>query len=668
MFFTNELVPGFAHSKISNVFDKAKQTFLHLAVSLTCIVKLGAKSFSRSYTARERIDPFGVFKVRVTHLVNDYGGLRSEYLDADGIYDPESYASILRTNLAVDLREQDNVRANIRYVNSSETGMLFNMLRNYYLLRAGSLGQAATGDYYNDGHVAVSFEEAFGSEGESKLEPCGTDFDSSDNIYENDFRWEGWTHSDLQIISASLGELKGVGPCSLAASSPAIAKYANFAVFIDTFEAWYDINAVESTIRKVVEKYRLYNAFESATYLVAQMAANFGAHTAEAVMLRSAVRETTIPLFSSMRFAVPGIVAGNLGAVRPAAMANYDCWGKSPDTMWLFSAIMNSAAEFRSVKSHGTDFDSSGELDRVFSESAISSGVGKWAVYASSALGKKVHIAEGFCLGHDPSEVQLNPCLYRVVGDTAQYSVRREESDPEGYVRLEELMDTQRQPYHSKLLFVSDILPTSKVGGVTRKKEFEVHYSSHQNALGMVRHEDIGAYMTMTRLFGYNVSMRSAGGHLIKNWADNGSRLPWSPGELDLSRDSMAHITVLEERGDSGRMSFSPLTKMTYEFELVNDGIRLEYGYRAITSRGRFPMTYVLQEQGTAVVAGAKPVFEIAAPQIISKVTDFGEVREPRRVPHPGEATGLILPQDLQPSTALQATQAVEGLDLETGE
>jgi hypothetical protein len=643
MFYYKELIGSLCSARIGNIVDKGKKSFLHLAVQFVTILRVGTNTLDSAFRSRERMTPFGNFDIYNCGTSSDYGGFRSEYLDANSRYDGEAYAALLRSNLSVDQHRAIDVRAHCEFADSSEAGMMFNLLRQYYLLSMGKLGKLAKGDYYNDGHLKISIARAFGSEGESVLVPIPYDFEF-DNGYHNDFMQGKWTQSELEILVASVSELKGTGPVALASSSPRLTSNLNTPNMFETFEGWYQADKVYNVIRRLVDEYRMHNAFETATYMVAQMASNFDPPSAEGVMLRAAHRKMYIPGFRTARFSLPGLMRGNSGATRPSALANYRCWKRQPETMWSFSAVMNAAAEYRGVVSHGTDFDDSGALCQYFQDTQISSGIGKWAVFASSALGKEVHLSETFQLGHDPEEVQLREdLLFDKVGDLSGYDAEEREDG----VRLYELSGANRQPYHSKLLFAIGLLPASKVGHLTTKGSFTVERSSKRKALAAVRYKDLSAYLTAARSFGWDVGVRLEDGKLMSNWSDNGTRLPWAPGELAEAEECRGHIITCEAREYNHRLDIDPLSKLTYSFELCNKGSAYEYSYKQAIITGGFPSSYKVTEGMVKDTVDIQITRKLTAPRIESKVQDFGRVPEPRQIPHPGEATGLIHPQDI---------------------
>jgi hypothetical protein len=668
MFYVNEIIPGIVNSQVGPIYSKEKKEFMHLAVNVKAHVRVGHDKMARLYTAREQLEPFGNVEIFVGPKVHDFGGYRSDYINSNGHWEPDAYAKTIRTSRYVSRFDIDSINASLDYVEASEVGLLFNLLRQYYLLGIDYDDEMKDKDYYNDGHVAISIKDAFGFDGKASLTPVDEGFSQTGVKFHNSFRWQGIEAEECEIIAAALGKLEGTGGVGLAASSPALTKYAVFDSRVGSFDAWYKRDKVASLIKKLVTKYRMYNAFETALMLVVQISANFKAPIAEALSLRTAKKNLTLPEFSTFRFEMPDIANGNNGATRPGAIASYNSWRDSPNTIWIFSAVMNSAAEFRAVKSMGTDFDATEKIEEYMSSIGAHSGLAKWCCFASSATGKAIYSPETEVVGCDFSAIELKSPKLRKVGPTVGYRYRTHE---DGTITLAELDDYLIQPYHSRLLFLIGVLPESKLGAIKRRERFDILIPRNpKRELASIKNKNLAAYLTMTRIFGYDVSVRLPDGSIVKNWADNGSRISWSSGDLEESPDSISRIISVEKRADwKNRRGPSPISNLKYDMELEVNNISTQYSYGEHVVGGTFPQSYQLADPGKPDGSAKTRVYEVMAPSIVSKTEDFGEARPSTAHLSPGEAEeDVALVEAEDPSLTINQPEIQEPEYVEDGE
>jgi len=303
--------------------------------------------------------------------------------------------------------------------------------------------------------------------------------------------------------------------------------------------------------------------------------------------------------------------------------------------MWIYSAIMNAAAEFRAVTSLGTDFDATGDLDVYKAKVGASGGLATWCVYASSALGKEIYFPEPVIVGAEYSELHDKDApQFRIVGPLTGY---RAEIDGDR-ATLKPLDDYSRQPYHSKLLFLLGLLPESKIGTIKRRDTFSLELKGRRGEVGAIRHKHLGSYLIMSRLFGYDVTARLVDGTRVSNWSDNNSRIAWAPGELSESGDALARIVNVEERPEAVfRRKPSVYSNVTFNLELECTRVFSQYDYGKPIVIGDFPRTYKLENPDEEDGPRRMTVYTVEAPRIVSKTEDFGVAREPSQVLEPGQ-------------------------------
>uniref|UniRef100_A0A7S2Z8V0 Major coat protein L-A virus domain-containing protein n=1 Tax=Rhodosorus marinus TaxID=101924 RepID=A0A7S2Z8V0_9RHOD len=653
MFYVTDIVPGMLGRKASSIWSKNYKKELAYSANVHVDLHCGKRHYPTSYSAYSIIDLFGKVEARVGPAISDYGGFNNTLLDVNGILEPQAFMNVVYNQRAFTRDEMNYHNSMVQEVRSSEVGLMFNLIRQWYILKMDLDEEYIQGDYYNDGHISISKHEAFGVTELPRLTPSRPTMRPSQTTY-NEIDWPGIDLAQAQVMYAATGELKGSEGYGITVSTPALTNLISSKHDIISFEGWEDVKTVEKVIDTMVERFRLVNAFETALYLVAQIAANFRAPIAESVHFRTAKKHMIIPEFLTFRCGMPHLMAGLSGATRPSAIATYRSWKNSPDSLWLFSAVMNAAAEFKSIKSQSTDFDVTGLLENYSQGANATGGLGKWCVYASSALGKEIYYPEPHLIGVDFTILEENnEIIFTQVGPLVGY---RHTRISENRVKISQLEFMERQPIHPKVLFLTGILPDSKVGRIPRSGELSLKQAYRPEEVATTTTKSLGAYMLLTRLYGYNVTAKTADGVRLVNWSDNASRLVWTPGDLE-EFDFQVRILDLQPRSVNRTKPLPPLDgQVDMNYEISVDGVFLQYGYNRPISSGTFMTSYKIEEpegDGEKIIRLSK----VMPGMTESVVSDFWQAPRPMEVIAPGEPNieGSDLPQNL--STVGEVTE-----------
>jgi hypothetical protein len=656
MHLLKELLPWAANARFSSPIRRDGKP-ASLYGELEAKVDAGGESRKRRFMAVAPLNVATRLTVEMDQPISDCSGINAKVLDQENQWHVEAWAEMSRVKATVDRPAILKAVEEMEDAMSSEISLLYNLIRQYYLLCIDSEVINPDDDYYNDGHVAATYRSVFG---------IGEDEDEVDDqwglyVLENpdvttspDAPYIGWprmTKSQADVVVAGLSELTGRDGVALAAKSPRLAEQIRVGAspHDDIMKAWSKKNCVADVIFKLVTHGRLYNHFDNALHMVAQTACHFKAPVAEAVQLCGSTHVIQLPVFRTFRFQLRGLLDDEAGGVRPSAVATYKCWIESRNSFWVYAATLRAAAEFRGVISHGTDFDSTDSIVREAHLKGINGNVGWWLSYAASALGKKIWAQPNIPAGATLAAMD-EPVGFRVVGNLDGYYVHQDVGEGENRrVRIEVSNDERRTALHPHLLFALGVLPESKVGAVPRSADIEVKVSRKRGRSNMVRGKHIGAYLTMSRAFGYDAQVHVPGGPILNSWADNDSRMAWAAGEIMDTADSWYEVSGVEWRGESiHKRVIDPSLAGKYKYELNIPVVGMLYDYgKPINIGEHLPSTTVSTAQTPVVPVKAEQDIQLEPVVIEAGLEDFQAVPAPIGQIAPG--TALDPPQAEDP-------------------
>jgi hypothetical protein len=636
MFFLNTIVPWSGNARVGSVIQKGTGKPLSLYGDVTVAVDNGGQKDKRNYRATAPLSPFGCLRIGKRDGYNDGSGICATMLDVDNVFDPNAWAVQVRNKLVHETKTIVNKIDAHGTDMSSEVGAIYNMLRQFMLLSIEGDMPGPKDEYYNDGHVRVNNTNAFGAyiRKEWGLEIDLDDIPSTDTgDMKNYVHWHGMTVHDARVMIAAVSGQKGSPVFPLMADSPALTDSINFHEDIDVInsdarEAWSKKERVLSTLKSFVTKGRLYNQFDVALNLVAQSASHFKAPIAEAIPLCASDVSLELPEFITNRFYMTGALTGPMGNVRPSAQACYTAFMASPNSLWVYSAVMRSAAEFRGCMTHGTDFDVSGTIENYIQDIGVSSGLAEWMIYASSSLAHELYVQPGIPIGVTMPDMDKAIGL-EVVGDISTYPVA--ESVGEGVnrrVRLELPRGVRRTAVHSKLLFALGLLPDSKVGSIKMEADIEVERSEFDDRICSVKGKHLGAYLTMCRAHGWDAVVDTGNGIRVNSWSDNETRFCWTSKEMDRYADTLYHVVSLEPRNEPlSRRRIQPDLPGIYQYRANIKNVGLLYRYERPLMEGRRPPPIIKITAAKKLEVETRTFdIQVKAPKIIGEVSDFGEV------------------------------------------
>ncbi|GFM95138.1 hypothetical protein MMARV_C018P1 [viral metagenome] len=584
------------------------------------------------------------------------------YLDEFANWNVDAYGARINENPGVDKRQLPDLVTTHEFSRSSELGLIYNLLRQCMALSIKGGGILANEDYYNDGHVAVTYAEAFGAEDVDQwcLEVVMGDEINVGAADEAQVFWPGMTQGQADVIVAGLSKQKGVAGWPLLASSGRLCDnvYMGGMNSDDVQNSWKNLNLVSSTLKQLVTYGRLYNAFDVALHMLCQTSVHYRAPVAEAVSFVRNEYHLDLPAFESFRFALRGLLNGDMGAVRPSAYATYKAWSTSRDSFWIYAATLRAAAEHRGIVSYGTDFTSNAEILEYSMQAGAGQALGYWLACASSALGKKIYTQYSSDVGCGLPVAEL-ATPFRVVGDISQYNVVQDAGQGDSRrVAVRVWNDERRTALQPRLLFALGILDGGKVGKVVTKAAIDVRKSRRPEAVAMVRGEQVGPYLTMCRAMGWDAVAYVGGGVRLQSWSDNESRMPWTSYDMELAGGAPYDIVDLRWRGGPEKdRVLDPSIPRVYHFEMNMQNVATGYDYAIHTIVGSFPAQGVVglpPKRGDAALNVNVINLDVAlmAPGIKAELSDFGQVAQlegiivPGGEPPPLEVEGDEPPDD----------------------
>jgi hypothetical protein len=634
MYFLQELLTWANNARVSSVIDK-RGSPLSLYADVNVTASGVADKDVRSFRATAPLSVSGCLDITVCEAVGDNSGLNTRFASESNSFDFNVWATEAAGKLVHDRRVLIERLETARDMRNSEVGLIYNLLRQYLLLSIEGPVLQPESDYYNDGHLAVTYGQAFSMVSHERwglIPDQGRDGKVTEGGGSaNYLGWTGMTSLQATVLATALGGLTGVPGVPLMASSKRLISVASFGASVNmnlAEEYWNEAAGVLMTLKLLVEKGRLYNQFDTALNLLAQTGCHVRAPVVEAVPLCASDHSLPLPAFSSFRFYLTGCCEGPMGGVRPSAMATYRAFCGSPNSFWIYAAIMRSAAEFRGCTTYGTDFDTSGTFEGYVADIGVTGLLGRWQTLAASSLGKTFFIQPDLPLGASLANYE-KPVALRVVGDLRGLNIVEDVGQgSERRVRIAIWNDERRQALHSRLLFALGVLPKSKVGQVVTKATLVVEHSNRPDKVCRVRGEHVGAYLTMCRAHGWDASVDIAPGRVLNSWSDNQSRMNWTSDELDYYGGAWFHVSSVTWRGEPlNKQKIFPAMAGTYAFEMSMPRVGMLYDYSQPITTGTGPARGVLLETSTRrEVAMSGGEIELHVPEIRGSAQDFGEV------------------------------------------
>lgn len=632
MYFLSQIIPWSGSARVSTPISKAGKR-LSLYGDVTATVKVNGTSHTRRFRSTAPIDIAGKLNITLCEPVADNSGINALFLNEYYTWDMEAWVGFAKKASLGDPKMLSSQIEGYEYGINSEVGLLYNLIRQHALLTIKGKPYDPKSDYYNDGHLAVDYRTAFGVNdgGSWALVPDEFHDFSGSSSDTNVINWPGMTVEQATIYACALGPLEGRKGYPLAASSPALTSKLSLGNSVGDQSPdgpWYKADKVKAALRELVVRGRMFSQFDCALNMVAQTACHFAAPVAEAIPLCASEHDIQLPEFRSFRFALRHCMTGESGGERPSARACFKAWIASPASLWIYSAIMRSAAEFRGSVTYGTDFDTTGELDSYADSMDLTGGVGKWLNYAASALGAKIYAQPGIPLGAGIANYDT-PIPMRVVGTLIDYNVVEDVGDgARRRVRIAPYNDERRQGMHSRLLFALGLLPESKAGKVATKAKFEVRRSRSNSNVCSVPGYAVGPYLTMCRAHGWDATIKMAQDRSVKSWSDNESRMVWSTSETMEFAGSYYDVQELTWRGEPlNKQRIDPAIPAEYEYEMAVVNVGTLYEYDRPEHTGDRPSNVAVLPKGVSPMPTKVGIdLVLQPPTIDASEQDFGEV------------------------------------------
>jgi hypothetical protein len=233
MYFIKELIPWIKSARIGKpVSDDGEN--ISLFGEVTVKVNALVKNVIRRFRSLATIETATKLKITLGPYISDHGGVNAALIDANGNFHINAWGLHVKDEPSVDRRQVPDLVMSYEFARSSEIGLIYNLLRQVYLLDLVGKPKKASDDYYNDGHLAVTYGEAFDFTDEQMtwgLTPSPVYVpDTSNNPDPPLIKWPAMTPEQACILKCGLSALTGKRGVALAADSPLLTEKIRFPI------------------------------------------------------------------------------------------------------------------------------------------------------------------------------------------------------------------------------------------------------------------------------------------------------------------------------------------------------------------------------------------------------------------------------------------------------
>lgn len=619
------------------------------------------------------------------NLISDngiYDGISSNVIGPDGVPDFDLVEEVLRKQTmwrSEVSRSRSLVEQCLEQVNL--VGVIYNMLRLYYIKLHGDIVFDGEHNYYDNGHVAITHRQAFGYDGEPIKLSNSVEF-LTGNISPSYLR-EGLASSDSvlfydfgakidPVVAAVLrlahAEWRSLAPFGIAHSSPQLSeKYVlvNTAPQARDFK-WADMTAamIKTAIGEFVRRHTCYRDFEYAYAMVVSVLTRPVPRSAEAIVWSDSSAVVNIPRPVCIRGLVPEIYTGGIYTRGPEWQDCFYSWYKSSA-----AGVVHSVALMEAVYAelfHLTRVNAYDDIDRD-SFMAYATGITECpnagimmdTVLACMRYGKEYSYR--YVMSCGVSRLDTIPLLtsssIEVTIKDNDASLTYDLSDIVGQHGTLNVHDYAPVTYPSLSYGIND--DGYYMNG--DKLEMTVRHRIRDRKIIFTDPAEFSKFMSAMRLFGYDVTAtRASDGKHVHNWADNASG---------------RYIYVHDPNDDAPRFTIDPDSiikrannwldipsfygDVTYGYELGPKALTWFSGDKRIAFGGDAVVCVKRSEyqQAIARLTQAKPTIRIVP---LHKRADFFETRLVVPASRPALVPALL---EIAPPLIIQTGVPAQELD-----
>lgn len=406
------------------------------------------------------LSPFGKFECVMTDdyyyadginakVLNDYGRI-----DTGMLLDELKVSLGYRVNVAHELAMQagDNSTENC-------VGVLINLLR-WYFIKLGDKKDfmvAKEDEFYNDGHVRVSYgaylDEDFANEFEPRFyNDVNVEYFGENSVIEDDFfmpNLQGMNSKEIGILIKYIGTIENEYPLRLAFGSPRLTSSIHIKPSTRYDDVGYDFNETASDLLNTMSKFvfanRLQSQFDLAYSAVIMAMYAPLPRAAEANGWISPVNEFNMPRAGTVRGLTNKLVREQSFCARPEALLTWSNFKYNPKRSFVHAVAVCETlytGVFELITTAGSG-DITGMLEAIGINSfEAMTPIKLFTESAAFRLGKQFTMCWDSNVGpvltrsilcDEPVQRDI---VVEKVGDVSGYNLYRQTGDPESKLRL----------------------------------------------------------------------------------------------------------------------------------------------------------------------------------------------------------------------------------------
>jgi hypothetical protein len=439
------------------------------------------------------------------------------------------------------LQDKDIVMGSI--YNTNVVSVIYNMLRLYYIKLYGNIECNPDADYYSNGHVKVTNQQAFGEFNTVRIDES-VDFDEGNVTPE-------MTHSDIarskhsiyydmgsnipgstfKILKIAHAGWQSKAPIAICHSSERLAeKYVLFNGYVKgKLPEWSTITAeqIHATIGEFVRRHAAYRDFEHAYAMVISVLTRPVPRSVEAIVWNTNEVVVQMPLPVCLRALAPELYSGQIYTRSPEWQDDFHSWFSSPTAAVAHSVAMLEAVYTEAF--HLTRLKKHSDIDRE-NFMAMTTGISDCpnvGIMLDTALaclryGREYEFSYRTMAGVD--RLSTIPNL-----NAQMPNVTVVDADAHLTYDLGELTGTTAP---INIFAYAPVVYPSLSYGINEdgyymngdKVTVDIHASDVDDNMVFNNPEEFSKFMSTMRLFGYDVkAKRSYKEKSIYNWSDNAS-------------------------------------------------------------------------------------------------------------------------------------------------
>jgi len=564
-----------------------------------------------------------------------YDGMSGAIISPHGTPDFELAEDLMRKNHSyrTELATGKNLlEENIDRVNV--VGVVYNMLRMYYIKLYSQLKYEGKAPYYNNGHIMITNAQVFGDYDDGQLY---NGIKILDQEVEVRFRKSGFTNDDdvlfysfgntVDSVTASVlryahAEWVMQQPFGLCHSSPQLAQSY---VIVNGHArgqsmAFESISAaqIKAVIGDFVRKHMAYRDFDIAYTMVAGVMFKPVARSAEAILWNQTAAMVRIPKPYCLYGLMPELYAGVQYVRGPEWQDTFHSWYSSPGAMVAHSIALMEAVYTELF--HLTRVADTDEITKDnFTQYATGIGnVPNTGILLDLALtcmryGREVDLRYNVLCGVD--RLDTIPSLNLVKPEVTVIDPQAKQTYDIGEVIAGvaplNILDFAPVTYPSLSYGIND--DQFYCNGTHYETCIDIHARARNTVF--TDPEQFSAFMSMMRLFGYDVTAINQDGKHIVNWADNASgRYIYVHNERDLAPRFTIPMENIVPRANSWINMPTMYDKVTLGYQLEGQALCWFSGDEKIpfsTAAAR-PVSKTAYHDAILKMTQARPTIRIA--------------------------------------------------------